>query len=156
MSKGKSPFFKPTNVWKTAWKIASSDPGGARMATCFMDLFLIISREKGAGGNAVAQCVGKRLGWQVFDNEIVDEIAKKAHVRRQLIESLDERDQATIQAIIGQLLNPQEIGTAGYLVHLKQIVLALRPPRGRGHRRPRSRVHFARSIRIECADGCAD
>jgi len=100
-------------------------PGRGKEDDLFYGPYLIISREKGAGGNAVAQCVGKRLGWQVFDNEIVDEIAKKAHVRRQLIESLDERDQATIQAIIGQLLNPQEIGTAGYLVHLKQIVLAL-------------------------------
>jgi cytidylate kinase len=55
----------------------------------------------------------------------VDEIAKKAHIRRQLIESLDERDQATIQDIIGQLLNPEEIGTSGYLIYLKQVVLAL-------------------------------
>jgi len=87
--------------------------------------YLLISREKGAGGNTVARLAGKRLGWQVFNNEIVDEIAQKAHVRRQLIESLDERDQATIQDIIGQLLNPQEIGTSGYLGYLKQVVLTL-------------------------------
>jgi cytidylate kinase len=87
--------------------------------------YLLISREKGAGGNTVARLVGKRLDWQVFNNEIVDEIAKKANVRRQLIESLDERDRATIQDAIGQLLNPQEIGTSGYLVCLKQIVLTL-------------------------------
>jgi hypothetical protein len=65
------------------------------------------------------------LGWLVFDNEIVYEIAKKSHIRRQLVESLDERDRATIQDIIGQLLNPQEIGTSGYLVYLKQVVLTL-------------------------------
>jgi len=91
----------------------------------FYGPYVTISREKGAGGNAVAKLVGRRLGWQVFDNEIVDEIAKKAHIRRQLIESLDERDQATIQDIIGQLLNPEEIGTSGYLVYLKQVVLTL-------------------------------
>ncbi len=91
--------------------------------------YLIISREKGAGGNVVARLAGKRLGWQVFDNEIVDEIAKEAHVRRQLIESLDERDRETIQDIIqdtiGQLLNPEEIGTSDYLGYLKQVVLTL-------------------------------
>jgi cytidylate kinase len=90
---------------------------------------LIISREKGAGGNAVARLVGKRLGWQVFNNEIVDEIAQKAHVRRRLIESLDERDRATIQdtiqEAIDQLLNPEEIGTSDYLGYLKQVVLTL-------------------------------
>ena len=69
-------------------------PGRGKEGDMFYGPYLIISREKGAGGNAVAKLVGRRLGWQVFDNEIVDEIAQKAHVRRQLIESLDERDQA--------------------------------------------------------------
>ncbi len=87
--------------------------------------YLLISREKGAGGNTIAQLVGKRLGWQVFDDKIVDEIAQKAHVSRQLIESLDERDQATIRGIIGQLLDPGNIGTSGYLVYLKRNVLTL-------------------------------
>jgi hypothetical protein len=38
----------------------------------------------------------------VFDHQIVDEIAKKANVRRQLIESLDERDQSRIQSITAE------------------------------------------------------
>jgi cytidylate kinase len=100
-------------------------PGRGKEGNLFYGPYLLISREKGAGGNTVARLVGKRLGWQVFNNEIVDEIAQKAHVRRQLIECLDERDQATIQDAIVQLLNPQEIGTSGYLGYLKQIVLTL-------------------------------
>jgi len=100
-------------------------PGRGKEGDLFYGPYLTVSREKGAGGNAVAKLVGRRLGWQVFDNEIVDEIAKKAHIRRQLIESLDERDQATIQDMIGQLLNLQEIDTSGYLVYLKQVVLTL-------------------------------
>jgi cytidylate kinase len=100
-------------------------PGRGKEGDLFYGPYLLISREKGAGGNAVAQLVGKRLGWQVFDHEIVDEIAQKAHVRRQLIESLDEHERAIIQDAIAQLLNPQAIGTLDYLVFLKQIVLTL-------------------------------
>src|SRR5208337_2216422 len=91
----------------------------------FYGPYLLISREKGAGGNAVGRLVGKRLGWQVFDNEIVDEIAKTANVHRQLIESLDEHDRAMIEDLISQMLNPEDVGTSGYLVLLKQIVLTL-------------------------------
>jgi hypothetical protein len=87
--------------------------------------YLLISREKGAGGSAVGQMVGKRLGWQVFDKEIVEAIAQKAHVRRELIESLDERDRATIQDAVGRLLHPQPIGTPGYQAHLREILLTL-------------------------------
>ena len=102
-----------------------SRPGRGREGNLTYGPYLLISREKGAGGHAVAQAVSERLGWQVFDNQIVDQIAQKAHVRRQLIESLDERAQATIQGIVGQILHPEEIGTPGYLAHLKEIVLAL-------------------------------
>jgi cytidylate kinase len=100
-------------------------PGRGKEGNLFYGPYLLISREKGAGGNSVAQFVGRRLGWQVFDDKIVDEIAQKAHVSRQLIESLDERDQAMIRGIIDQLLDPRKIGTSGYLVYLKEIVLTL-------------------------------
>jgi cytidylate kinase len=102
-----------------------SRPGRGQEGNLTYGPYLLVSREKGAGGTAVAQAVGKRLGWQVFDNQLVDQIAQKANVRRQLIESLDEKVQATIRGIVGQILHPEEIGTSGYLVHLKEIVLAL-------------------------------
>ena len=87
--------------------------------------YLLISREKGAGGSAVGRLAGERLGWQVFDNEIVDALAQKANVRRPLIESLDERDRKTIRDIVRDFLYPQPIEMAGYLASLREIVLTL-------------------------------
>jgi cytidylate kinase len=103
----------------------AEQPGRGKEGKLTYGPYLLISREKGAGGTTVAELVGKRLGWQVFNNKIVDEIAQKANVRRQLIESLDERDQATIEGIVGQLLHPQHMRTSAYLAYLKEIVLAL-------------------------------
>jgi hypothetical protein len=100
-------------------------PGRGKDGNLSYGPYLLISREKGAGGNAVGRLVGKRLGWQVFDNEIVDEIAKTANVRRRLIESLDEHDRAMIENAVSQMLIPGDIGTSGYLALLKQIVLTL-------------------------------
>src|ERR1035438_91205 len=100
-------------------------PGRGKEGDLLYGPYLIISREKGAGGNTIARLAGERLGWQVFNNEIVDEIAKKAHVRRQLIESLDERNRETIQDKVRELLNPQQIGTSGYLGFLRQVVFTL-------------------------------
>jgi hypothetical protein len=100
-------------------------PGRGREGKLAFGPYLLISREKGAGGSAVSQLAGKRLGWQVFNNEIVDAIAEKAHVRRELIESLDERDRATIEDAIAELLDPKPISTAGYLAHLREILLTL-------------------------------
>ena len=100
-------------------------PGRGKEGKLSYGPYLLVSREKGAGGSAVARLAGKRLGWQVFDNEIVDAIAQKAKVRRELIESLDERDQATIEEIVGQYLNPQPIEKSGYLAHLREVLLTL-------------------------------
>jgi hypothetical protein len=87
--------------------------------------YLLISREKGAGGSAVGQLAGKRLGWQVFNSELVDAIAEKAHVRREFIESLDERDRTAIQDVVEELLSPRPIGTSTYQAHLREILLTL-------------------------------
>jgi cytidylate kinase len=87
--------------------------------------YLLISREKGAGGSAVGQLAGRRLGWQVFDKEIVDAIAQRAHVRRELVESLDERDRDTIQDLVGELLSPESLGVPGYQAQLREILLTL-------------------------------
>jgi cytidylate kinase len=100
-------------------------PGRGKEGKLTYGPYLLVSREKGAGGTAVAQAVSRRLGWHVFDNEIVDQIAQKARVRRQLIECLDERVQATIQSIVGGIMHPEGIGTDDYLAHLKEIVLTL-------------------------------
>jgi cytidylate kinase len=86
---------------------------------------LLISREKGAGGSAVGQQASQRLGWQLFNNEIVDAIAKKAQVRRELVESLDERDRETIRDTVNRLLYPQPMGPPSYRAALQEVLLTL-------------------------------
>jgi cytidylate kinase len=100
-------------------------PGRGKMDKVSYGPYLLLSREKGAGGCTVANLVGKCLGWRVFDREIVDEIARTAQVRQRLIESLDERDRAVLEDIVTSALHRDDITTAGYLYHLKQVVLTL-------------------------------
>lgn len=90
--------------------------------------YVLISREKGAGGHTVAELVGARLGWQVYDREIVEEIAKKTHVRRELIESLDEKDRGAIDDLLTSLFSQGNIDETHYEYQLRQVILAL------GHR----------------------
>lgn len=87
--------------------------------------YLLISREKGAGGSAVGQMVGKRMDWQVFDGQLVDAIAERAHVRRELIEILDEHDRTMIQDAVAQLVDPEQLDTSGYMACLHETLLAL-------------------------------
>ncbi len=66
--------------------------------------FITISRMRGSLGDAVARDLADRLGWQVFDREIVDHIAQHSHVRQSLVEQLDERAQNLIHESVQRFL----------------------------------------------------
>jgi len=76
-------------LWQTQRKITDdrirreADPGRTLR-------FITLSRDAGNGGPAVAQGLAERLGWRVFDSEIVEYIAKRTSVHKDLIGTLDE------------------------------------------------------------------
>jgi hypothetical protein len=86
---------------------------------------LLVSRQRGSGGGRVAHLAGERLGWHVFDREIVDEIAQLARVRQQLMQSVDAETRANWEDAWRPELQPEDIGCEQYLRCLRQVVLAL-------------------------------
>jgi hypothetical protein len=86
---------------------------------------LLVSLQWGSGGQQLAQLVGHRLGWWVFDREIVEEIAQRSHLRRKLIESVDERVRSTLSKGLGWLTGGGGSTDEQYLFHLRQVILAL-------------------------------
>ena len=87
--------------------------------------YLLISREMGAGGLVVAERVGRKLNWPVFDREIVDVISREANVREQLVESVDEHVRGSLEDFIRDVLMPRGLGTDSYLMNLRRVVLML-------------------------------
>jgi len=99
-------------------------PGRGKLGRIYFGPYLLISREKGAGGRQVANLLGQRLGWQVFDRQIVDAVAERAQIRQQLIENLDERTRGGLEEFLRHVLT-REIGSTDYLLHLRQVLLTL-------------------------------
>jgi cytidylate kinase len=75
--------------------------------------FLTIARDEGSLGNEIAQELAHRLGWHVFDKEIVTHIAKNSHVRENLVRQLDQKSQNLIQDAISRLLRMPEFASFG-------------------------------------------
>lgn len=99
-------------------------PGRGKLGRLYFGPYLLVSRDKGAGGHEVAELIGKRLGWQVFDRQIVDAIAERTKMRQQLIENLDERTRGALEEFLRHFLT-REIGSTDYLIHLRQVLLTL-------------------------------
>ena len=86
--------------------------------------FVTIANICGAGGNEVAQMLSERLGWPVFDREILTLMARDDGVRESLYRSMDERDLNWFENVFRTLVQ-QEFRKNDYFHRLTQVVLWL-------------------------------
>jgi cytidylate kinase len=87
--------------------------------------FVTISRDPGSGGRPIGKMVAKALGFKFYDNELLDEIAKSAKLRTEVIQQVDEKTRSGIQDLIQSLLNPDYISEAKFITHLARVELSL-------------------------------
>lgn len=88
---------------------------------------ITISRQFGAGGHTVAEKLVQALGadWEVWDREIIDQIAHSAETRKDMVEALDERTQSWMDQLARHMLGAHAMEPQGYRRHLVQVLLAL-------------------------------
>jgi cytidylate kinase len=86
---------------------------------------ITIAREAGARGSSVAREVGARLGWPVYDHELLEAIAREMGLRVSLLESVDERRQSWILESLETFGEASFVSENKYVRHLTQILLSL-------------------------------
>ncbi len=86
--------------------------------------FISVSRSVTAGGKEVASELGDRLGWPVFDKEILDVMAGDDGLRRRIYTSLDERDLSWCEETLRVLMQPEFVRN-DYYHRLTDTVLSL-------------------------------
>jgi cytidylate kinase len=62
-------------------------------------MYVTISREYGAGGSTVARRVAEELGWRLVDNQLIEEVAKRAGVSVDDVAGREERGPTFIERI---------------------------------------------------------
>jgi cytidylate kinase len=86
---------------------------------------IAISREAGANGSAVGRLLGKRLGWPVYDYELVERIANDMGLRSELLESVDEKRMSWLQELVESFSSESPITESAYIRHLVETLLTL-------------------------------
>jgi cytidylate kinase len=81
-----------------------------------------ISREPGSGGRIVAQRLAETLGFEVFHQEVLHEMAKRAEVSEQLLATLDEKGLSILEDWIASLVNDRHLWPDQYLQHLMNVI----------------------------------
>jgi cytidylate kinase len=86
---------------------------------------IAISREVGALGTSVARAVGQRLGWTVYDHELLELIAKEKQLRVSLLESVDERRTSWIEECMEGFGEIPAVSASEYIRYLTRTLLSL-------------------------------
>jgi cytidylate kinase len=86
---------------------------------------IALSREAGTYGAAIAREVGDRLGWPVYDSELLQRIADDMGVRRTLLESVDERHVDWLSETLAGFLSTPAVSQVAYFRHLVETLLSL-------------------------------
>jgi cytidylate kinase len=86
---------------------------------------ICISREAGAGAGAIARMVGQRLGWKVFDHELLEAIAHRMELPIDDVRCFDELAPSAVQDWLLPLREEHYAPQEAYLDHLAKLIEAI-------------------------------
>jgi cytidylate kinase len=97
--------------------------------TRVQEFTITLAREAGTPDGELARAVGAKLGWKVYDHELLERIASEMGLRTNLLESVDEKHGSWVgdilreaMAAVAQVPAPSE---DSYACHLIETVLSL-------------------------------
>ena len=86
---------------------------------------IAFSREVGSGGTQIAQEVGRRLNWPVYDHELLERLAADLKVDVMQLESVDERPGSWLVECLKSFADVASVTEVKYFHRLIKMLLAL-------------------------------
>lgn len=90
-----------------------------------VSLTIAISREAGSRGGTIAHRAGRKLGWQVYNQELLEYIAQEGAFHQGLTENLPPATAEWVEEQLQQLLREQNLSRHPSILNLARIILAL-------------------------------
>jgi len=83
---------------------------------------ITLSREPGSGGRVIAEALAEALGFDIFHQEMIHQLAESTKVQERILETLDEKGMNVIEEWISSLVNNQHLWPDQYLKYLMNLV----------------------------------
>jgi cytidylate kinase len=81
-----------------------------------------VSREPGSGGRLIASGIAECLGFDLFHQEVIHELAQSAHVSKRIIESLDEKGLSMLEDWVAASVHKHFLWPDEYLQLLLKVI----------------------------------
>jgi cytidylate kinase len=86
---------------------------------------ILISRQRGAGGLAVAERLSEKIGWPYYDKNIIKEIADTVGADEKQLAFLDEKDRNIFYEFLNVFRREPEVSHDEYVEHLRRFIRTL-------------------------------
>jgi hypothetical protein len=112
--------------WEMRRKLAGEGGEAARRALVHLQEgpWVTVSRQWASGGFEMAVELANRLGWHVFDHEIITEMAQHEQLRETILSRVEKRSLDTFGEYIAHLVTGDPVGPA-YAQEMMQVVWGL-------------------------------
>jgi len=107
------------------WHTQHGEEAGDKPTAAPTAFAIAISREAGANGAAVAAKLGERLGWPVYDRELLRHIAEEMGLSARLLESVDEKRVNWLMEYLQAFVTNEAFNTGAFLHNLSKVMLSL-------------------------------
>jgi cytidylate kinase len=107
------------------WQIRHQEESAGTEKTTATAFTIALSREAGTYGAAIARAVANRLGWPVYDSELLQHIANDLGVRQTLLSSVDERHVSWLSELLEGLSPHQGVSQYTFMRRLLKTLLSL-------------------------------
>ena len=84
--------------------------------------YIAVSRQAGSSGTQVARLIGQRMGWDVLDKELLDFMAQRYHMPRDMLDVVDETRANWFHDLLSTFLDSRVVGHDKYVVYLERII----------------------------------
>lgn len=108
----------------TNWEIAKTQRFDNAGRPTDVHHFVCIARQVGAGGREIAQLLGQKTGWSVFDRELLHTMAEDDETRERLYERLDEHDMNWLEQMLDWVIQAR-FTSDDYFSRLTRVILVL-------------------------------
>jgi cytidylate kinase len=118
---------RQAKFWEVRRRLAAEGGDAAKRALAHLSEgpWVTVSKQLGSNGVELARELGRELGWQVFDREIVASIAAQTEMRDAVLSRLDERAISAFNDYLTQMLVPNDPGQLAYLAKLVSVIWGL-------------------------------
>jgi cytidylate kinase len=86
---------------------------------------IAITRQAGSRGAEIADAIGARLGWPVYDHKLLSRIAKEEGLSARLLEQLDERCASWLVDVAAGFSARSRVSEGTYMKHLMELLVSL-------------------------------